>query len=396
MSMRVSAVICELNPLHYGHTYLLEKARQKADCVIAIMSGNFVQRAESAILDKYARAELAVRAGVDLVLELPFPWCAASAEYFAKAGTSIAGMLSADTLAFGVGTEDVSLLTRAASFFADPEVEEEIRNQNKTGDAAVGAAVFRERCLKSALGEAAFGVLRLPNDILAIEYLRQIHACGDRMQPQMIRRVGVAENPQFLGATQIRTLFSDGSFAQIADHVPNYVYKKLLSASETGEYTVAERVPELAFLALRTAPNKSAHVPAEGDGGLFHRICRAAEEASSPQEMLSAAATKKYTNARIRRVLLYHLLGISREMLCEIPTVTTVLAANETGCAYLSAQRRDSVLSFITKPAEYRRLDDTARGQYERVLAADRLYTLCMKKRVPSDYFLLQSPYIVK
>ncbi len=394
--MKVSAVICELNPLHFGHAYLFQQVRSKADCMIAIMSGNFVQRGEPAILDKYARAEMAVRAGADLVLELPFPWSAASAEYFAEAGAGLAEKLSADTLAFGVGTSDTSVLSRAAAFFADPDIEKKLQAQNREGAAADGAAVFREKCLRSILGDDGKDILQSPNDILAIEYLKQLHLTGSSMETQMIRRLNTESDPKFLGATQIRALLSGGSLTEAAHHVPAYVYEKLLSADKTGKCASSEKLFSLAFCALRTAWSERDFIPADGDGGLFQRIRRAAEEAVSPAEMLTLAATKKYTNARIRRVLLYYLLKISRDILRESPAVTTVLAANRTGCDFLSSKRKDSPLSFITKPAEYRRLDDMARIQYERILAADRLYTLCLQNPVPADYFLRQSPYIEK
>ncbi len=394
--MKVAAVICELNPLHHGHAYLFEQVRKEADCIVALMSGNFVQRGDAAILDKYARAEMAVHAGADLVLELPFPWCTASAEYFARAGTILSDKLSVNTLAFGVGTENTSLLSAAASFFADPDVEKKLQMQNRDGAAADGAAVFREKCLKSFLGDGGEDILQSPNDILAIEYLKQLHLAESSMQTQMIRRLNTEMNPKFLGATQIRSLLSNSSLSEVSDHVPEYVYSKLISAIETGELAASEKLFSLAFFALRTECAVSDFIPADGDGGLFQRICRAADMAVSPEEMLKLAATKKYTNARIRRVLLYYLLKISRDILHESPAVTTVLAANKTGCDFLSSHRKSSPLSFITKPAEYRRLDDAARIQYERILAADRLYTLCMNKPVPADHFLRQSPYIEK
>ena len=169
--MKTSAVICEFNPLHHGHLHILSEMRRDSDCVIAIMSGNFVQRSTPAVLDKYMRAQMAISAGADLVVELPFPWCAASAEYFAKAGAAIAENLLAQTLAFGVGTSDPSRLFQAAEVFLDPGFQEEIRLQNTESDISRGIASVREICLKSKYGDKFSEILRTPNDILAIEYL---------------------------------------------------------------------------------------------------------------------------------------------------------------------------------------------------------------------------------
>ncbi len=394
--MKTSAVICELNPLHHGHAYIFEKARENADCVIAIMSGNFVQRAEPAIIDKYARAEMALRAGADLVLELPFPWCAASAEYFAKAGTHIVAALAADSLTFGVNSADTDVLWRFAEFFNNPETQIEIQQLTNESDPSTGIATIREKCLKSKFGGTSSEILHSPNDILAVEYLRQVLMHGYAIEPRMYKRVSTVDNPDFLGATGIRALIHANEFPRAKPHVPDYVYEKLSDALSTGDCAFPEKFSEIAFNSLRTNQAPQKENVAEGNGGLLARICNAANEAVSTDEMLELAKTKKYTNARIRRVLLYYLLEISPDMLKDAPRVATVLAANETGCAYLSAQRKSDAITLLTKPANYRSLDEYARLQYEHTQRADRLYTLCRQTIVPADYYLKKSPYIKK
>ena len=394
--MKTSAVICELNPLHYGHTYIFEKARDNADCVIAIMSGNFVQRAEPAIIDKYARAEMALRAGADLVLELPFPWCAASAEYFAKAGTHIAAALAADSLAFGVNAADTDVLWRFAEFFNAPETQSEILQLTNESDLSTGIAAIREKCLKSKFGDVSSEILHSPNDILAVEYLRQILKNAYSLKPCMHKRVSTEDNPNFLGATGIRTLLHTHELPRMKQHVPDYVYEKLSDVLSTGNCAFPEKFSEIAFNSLRINQAPQKENVAEGNGGLLARICTSANEAVSTDEMLERAKTKKYTNARIRRVLLYYLLRITPDMLNDTPRVVTVLAANETGCAYLSAQRKSDSITLLTKPANYRSLDEYARLQYEHTQRADRLYTLCRQTIVPADYYMKKSPYIKK
>ncbi len=394
--MKTSAVICEFNPLHHGHMHILDEMRKGADCMIAIMSGNFVQRAIPAVLDKYERAHLAILAGADLVVELAFAWCAASAEYFAKAGTAIAESLSADTLSFGVGTDDPARLFQASEAFLDPDLQEKIRRQTTGEDISRGIASIREDCLKSKSGDEFSGILQSPNDILAIEYLLQIRKNGYRITPQTVARLTSEANSDFMSATVIREKIRSGAFDEIRRSVPTLVFDALMNAAENRSLADADILTRTAFAALRADLSPFDTPVAEGEGGLFRRIYHAAQKAKTPTEMLALAATKKYTNARIRRVLLYYLLKITPQILRDTPRVTTVLAANETGCAYLSSVRKTTPLLVLTKPAAYRDLPSDLQAQYTLTLNADRLYTLCVPCGREADYFVRQSPRILR
>lgn len=124
---KISAIICELNPLHEGHIYLFQRAKENAQCLIAIMSGNFVQRGECAVFDKYTRAASAVNAGADLVLELPFPWCSGSAAFFARAGVHIAESVGCTHLYFGSETGDLHALQLVAETLNTREFQTEFQ-----------------------------------------------------------------------------------------------------------------------------------------------------------------------------------------------------------------------------------------------------------------------------
>ncbi len=394
--MKASAVICEFNPLHHGHMHILSEMRKDADCVIAVMSGNFVQRAIPAVLDKYTRAQLAILAGADLVLELPFPWSSSSAEYFAKAGTAIAENVLADSLYFGIGSDDFSRISKAAETFLDPAVEDEIRLQATDEDISRGIASIREKCLKSKLGVNYTDVLRSPNDILAIEYLMQIRKNSYRITPCPVHRLTEDLDPDFQSATVIREKLREGRLSDVGRNVPAFVFDALSAASKRYSLASEELLTETAFRSLRTDLSPFSREVAEGEGGLFRRIHRAAQEAATPEEMLALSATKKYTNARIRRVLLYYLTGITSDVLRDTPRVTTVLAANEIGCAYLASIRKTTPLTILTKPASYRDLPNDLQAQYAHTVNADRLYTLCLPCGCEADSFLKQSPRILK
>ncbi len=390
--MKTTAIVCELNPLHHGHRYLLEKARADADCVIAVMSGNFVQRGEVAILDKYERARLALLAGADLVVELPLPFAIASAEYFAAASTAIAEMLGADTLLFGCGTGDRALLGDISREIATPSFAFAVAEE-RTKSPALGEAQIREICLKRKFGDEAAHILRSPNDILAIEYGKAICLSGYRIVPCGIPRLTAEDDPRFLGATAIRSRIEDEGVASVEPHVPAFVFDALTSAVAAGELGEFARYLQIAFSRLRCDFRENVSV-AEGEDGLFLRIKAAAAESTSPAEMLIRAATKKYTNARIRRVLLNYLLDITESDLKALPAVTTLLAATGVGRKYLSLIRKTCPLSILTKPADYRQLSPVLQHQYAHTMRGDALYTLCRSRTEPADLFLKKHPYM--
>ena len=172
--MRTVAIICEYNPFHNGHKYQIERVRDilgEDVCVIAIMSGNYTQRADVAIADKSVRAVSAVDEGVDLVLELPFPYSMASAEFFAEAGVSIADAVGADYLAFGAESGDISVLNGYADLMLDESYKERFDSLDATG--ADGYAKICEKAsLELAKEQGLPPISFTPNNILALEYLK--------------------------------------------------------------------------------------------------------------------------------------------------------------------------------------------------------------------------------
>ena len=132
--MKTTGIICEYNPMHSGHAYQLSVVREGgAECIVALMSGSFTERGEIAVADKYTRAEIALGAGADLVLELPYPYCAGGAEYFATAGVSILDRLSIDRISFGSESGDLDLLLRAAEAALSDEFKSAFREAGRSG-----------------------------------------------------------------------------------------------------------------------------------------------------------------------------------------------------------------------------------------------------------------------
>lgn len=373
--MKTVGIICEYNPFHAGHAHLLQCVRQ-ADTVICLMSGTFVQRGEAAILPPRYRAEMALAMGADLVLELPFPYAASSARYFATAGARALSALGADTLAFGSESADKAALLSAAQRTLAPDFEQRVANVAKnTGSAA---AYF------AALDEKRIGA----NDILALEYARAVLAEGMNMEILPVARIGAGFHDndaaaEYPSATALRAALSRGE--DITDKLPCATQHVWRRALDTGLAPADTAALGTAMLARLRVAGESAvtggEIPfgeiAECEGGLGAHLVRVSAEAADYAMLCRAAATKKYTDARIRRALLYILAGVTRADLVASPAYLRLLGANERGRAYLAETRKTRTVPVVTKPADAAAIGESAARQRALGAIAESLFALC-------------------
>lgn len=378
-------IVCEYNPFHCGHLRQIDEIKSVSDePIICVMSGNFTQRGEVAIVDKYARAKMVLCAGADLVVELPVPFCMASAEYFATASINILARLGVDKLSFGSETGDAEKIMKIAKIAASDEFKNECATLAK--NAGNVGAYFDLLAKKS--GEENI----LSNDILGIEYTKAIIKNGYKMQIFPIKREGNAyrETKLSLGelpsASAIRETISKGDFNDIFGFVPNATLE-ILKENELADIKHAK---DGILLALRMIDAEKIDV-AVSDKGLVNRILSTANECSSFDEFEEKLQTKKYTQSAIRRAMLYILIGIKQIDLENMPTYTILLGANEKGREHLSKIRKnESAIKVITKPA-----DADGSRQFELSCRADALYTMCFKNKQQSGFYIKKSPVIV-
>ena len=237
--MTAAGIICELNPLHSGHAYLMARLRQQgADAVVCAMSGNFVQRGGPALVNKLSRGEMALACGADLVLELPTPWAMATAEIFARGGMQLLAMAGCTHIAFGSECGDAARLQRTADALLAQELGEAVRRELAAG---VTYAAARQRAVQARLGEDA-AVLRQPNDTLAVEYLKACRQQKVDITPIVIQRVGAAHDgaPEagYASATHIRQLVREGSVEEACAYMPEAAAELLrreLAAGRTAD-----------------------------------------------------------------------------------------------------------------------------------------------------------------
>jgi predicted nucleotidyltransferase len=376
--MKVAGIICECNPLHAGHLHLLECARKNgADTVVAVMSGCFVQRGEPAVADPFTRAEILVRAGFDAVFELPFPYSASAAEHFGRAGVEILTRLGADEIWFGSECGDLPLLTRLAEI---ADSEEFCTRYRETADSASGTAQAYFDLLRSMAGEET--PMISPNDILALSYLRAIRNCKSSIRPVTIKREGMGYNDTVLqsgfpSATALRLLWKRKGFEAVRNLLPPSSGDLLAKADENGSAPASLANLERAILShFRMTPPEQLEQIAELGGGLGSRMAYFAHKAHSLDAFLSLCATRKYTDARLRRGILFSLAGIRDEDLRRPVAYARLLAANRQGCAYLSSIRRTTTIPILTRKTDLEATAEAVQAFAIECRSRD-LFTLC-------------------
>lgn len=406
--MRTAGIICEYNPFHSGHKRQIDILRSMGyDCIICVMSGNYTQRGELAIFDKYTRAEGAIYGGADLVVELPFPYSSFSAEGFANAGVHILASLGVDAISFGSECGDVSVLKQAANAITSPEFAS-VYNELQCGGMGSASAYFeaiRRLCGKD--------ISLLSNDILGISYVAAIRKLNAKLDIIPIKREGAAYNDkelhsgEFPSASAIREKLknsNDDIEKVFSSHIPEISLKALVRAKNNGlgpVFAVNVEKEILSFFKLMTpaeivsrAAMRSCggeHI-AEDGCGILERVCRAAKDSNTINELLAASYNSKYTDARINRVILFSLLGVSDKLTHSLPEYTVLLGASECGRKFLSNVRKTSLINIVTKPA------DAPESSVQRMIreSADIFYALAFPQNKAQDHFIKSHPFMQK
>ena len=268
--MPVAGVIAEFNPLHNGHVYLLSQAKQFAgDGVVVVMSGNFTQRADLALLSSRWRTKMALSSGADLVLELPLPFAVGSAGFFARGGVeTLASLGLVDTLVFGSECGDTDLLLQTADALLSSETERTIQAFMKQGLSFPSA---RERAVRACFSDTIADVLKAPNNVLGVEYILASKKLGAPLAFHSVPRVGTAHDAQtpqddFASASFLRTQMKKGF--SVDRYVPASALELLREATEKGECPADFQKLETAVLAFlrKASPADFAGVPDVTEG----------------------------------------------------------------------------------------------------------------------------------
>lgn len=333
--MKKIGVICEYNPFHNGHRKQLSYMKEHG-AAICLMSGNYVQRGEPAILDKYVRASAAVACGADLVLELPVTYALRSAEGFAAGGVEIFDRIGCvDALCFGSESGNAESLVQTAKLLLTEQFAHRLRSELASG---VSFPCARQNALEDLGGNGA--LLESPNDILAVEYCKAILQQKSRLAPLVLVREGSyrdsvdKENPS---ATALREMQDWTGF--VPDEALRVYENAVRAFTADGERAWLAR---MRFMSERDF----AQLPF-GSEGLWRKLMHACREQATLEEIIEATKSKRYTRTRLTRMLLCACLGVTKDLLEQDAPYVRVLALNETGQKLLKEARQVGTIPLL-------------------------------------------------
>jgi predicted nucleotidyltransferase len=356
MTLRTVGLITEYNPFHNGHLHHLRESKEAAgaEVAVAVMSGHFLQRGEPALVDKWRRAAMALKAGVDLVVELPFAFACQSAPHFARGAVLCLDSLGGiDALCFGSEAGELAPLQECADFLRErqPELEEGIAAQLRKGVQypAARAAHFSDLGGKPDLAE----VLRTPNNILALEYLQALWITGSSMKPLTIPRVGAGYHDtetfgSIASATGIRRRIAEGR--PVADFLPPSSEDLLQEAIVAGQVVDTHLLHRLVLNQIFRGRD-ALHEIYQVEQGLDRRLADAALESSGWEDLVVRIKARQLTRTRVQRILCYVLNDASKPLMNDClatgPLYLHLLGCSERGRRFLAASRKKRTLPLI-------------------------------------------------
>lgn len=377
---RILGIIAEYNPLHSGHFHHLKTAidETKADYTIIALSGNFVQRGEPAIFDKWVRAEMALRAGADLVIEIPTYFVLQSAEGFARSGVSLLANCGITDLSFGSESGDVRSLQRLADWLESPKAQSSIVTSLKSG---ISYAAAIQRSAENQGGEIAklAGILARANNILAIEYLRAIKRTSEMVNIHTVKRIGPQHGSlvtgEFASATAIRKLLHGGRIEQAREFIPPQLAQFFTATLKDCVFTEDFSHAILYSLCV-TATDILRTLPACSEG-LENRLKTAVLHAENAFDLVQEVKTKRYPLTRIQRLLMQTML--------QFQTVTTmhnyapylrILGCSPSGKRLLSGIVKLNKSPLVYSARDVHRLSPSAKTLLDLDIRAAQIYNL--------------------
>ncbi len=386
--MKISGIVCEYNPIHNGHIYHMEKTRAEgATHIVAVMSGNFVQRGDVAIINKFERAKTAVKCCVDLVIELPVAYSMANAETFARGAVHILDSLGCvDEISFGSECGSLERLEAAAEASCvcaeNPELIELLENGMPY---PVAIMKLVEKNYSKNISELFQGA----NNVLAIEYIKALHSFNSNIKPFTVQRMNVqhdqyGEYGGFASASYIRNNILLTGRNSMGHTVPSFSEKMINSALRNGSIANIKNLERILIYSLRTANIDALTEVPDVAHGLENRIM-AASSSTSLEDVMNFIKTKRYPMSRIRRILLSYIIGIRKKDLEILPPYGRILAVNERGTEILSMAKGKSKIPFGTSLSKLGEIDENCKRYSELEAYATDIYSLASDNIKPSQ-----------
>lgn len=381
--MKICIIVAEFNPFHNGHKYIIDEVKKLGFTHIAvIMSGNFVQRGEPALISKAPRAHTAILNGANLVLEIPTVWALSTAQKYASAAVEIAGSLGcADAIAFGSECGNINILKNLACCLTSSEFPELLKKHLNEG---ITFAKAREMAVNS-ISESKYpqNYLGFPNNILGVEYIGALNKYRFNIEPITIKRVGFNDIDSFRSASEIREMIKNND-DKFQKYIPKSSFEIISNQILKKNVPIClENAQKAVIYKLRTiCKNDVLNLPDISEG-LENRILKAAKEAIEINDFLFAVKTKRYTMSRIKRILLCAFLGISKKMQDGAVPYIRVLASDSAGYEILKKAKANALLPIVHSYSEIKKLSDKSKEIFELECKSTDLYNLLSPKIKP-------------
>lgn len=388
----VLGIIAEYNPFHNGHLYQIQEAKKQtgAEYVVVVMSGNFTQRGNTSLINKWAKTQAALENGVDLVIELPTIYSVSSAENFAEGAVKILDSLKVvDTICFGTETDDLATLNNIVNvLYNEPKEYMVILNHELSKGISYPKA--RENALMMYLNDIKryVNVMNGSNNILAIEYLKALRKIKSNIKPYAIQRKNVYYNDEqivdeFASSTAIRKLVSREQYDDLRKVMPQSSYMLLKEELKRGRTVLdISKFEKEIIYNLRKMTLKEIEDLPDVSEGLENAIKNAAESCNNLTDLINIIKSKRYTQTRIQRILLYALLGITKKEMLNSKKVVPyarLLGISEKGKELLSyICNTNDKMNIITSPKKFLELNSNKvlKEMLQRDIFATNVYTL--------------------
>lgn len=381
--MKAAGIIVEYNPFHNGHLHHARSAKKSsgADILIAVMSGQFLQRGEPAFADKWKRTEMALANGVDLVIELPYVYATAQASDFARGSITLLNAIGCEAFCFGSEQGAIEPFLKSRQLLNRENLEYQQRIHEAVQSGISYPKAMNEAYQAVTAGQEGFADLTQPNNILGYHYIEAAERISSSMQPLTIQRIGanyhdpIQEGLSIASATGIRkAFFEGGSLEELSAYLPAYSIEALQSfANEYGRFGSWDTFyPMLRFTILRDKPENLRQY-AEVTEGIENLIYESARKEQDFEGFIGRIKSKRFTRTRIQRMLTHIYTGFTWKMLksFEQPSYLRLLGMTQNGRQYLNAQKKNISLPIISRAAD---LADNSMGKLD--IHASSLYML--------------------
>ncbi len=372
-NLSVIGIIAEFNPLHNGHKHLISEAK-KHGTVVCVISGNFVQRGDTAIYEKRVRAKAALSCGADCVLELPVCYSMSTAQNFCFGGVSLLNAIGCDTIMFGSECGDIQTLIETSDILCSHEFSQKLPVYLESG---MTFAAARQKAAEDC--GVKKDILASANNNLGIEYIIAAKKINPKIKFKTIQRQGAMHDSddfssKFVSASALRKLIKQEDFSTCEEYMPSETFDIFKSSN----YSDISRIETAILSTLRTKTKEELSQLPDLSEGVENKLFSQVKTSTSLNALYDSIKVKRYTLARIRRIVLSAFLGVDNRLFLKTPPYMRVLGFNKKGEDLLRTNKSISNIPIILRVNEIDNLNEDAKYMFQTECRATDLYALSL------------------